>query len=696
MTKAKKSSVDVFVIMPFEQSPTRDHEQLKSFFSNQLRQPIESADELEYDYRVYRSGEDFNITKQIIKDLYHADIVIADLSGQTPNPNVMYELGVRLALSDDPVILIREDDDDNRDVFDVDHYFTYEYDPLDYPSLQEHLINKLRRLETGEDSYTSPVTGVLGTELALERSGLEDISSERQIEMVARGVTQLTKTLERAFGPSGTAVRVPDRVGSGRQRSTRRGSEICEAFSSSNPFEQVGFDVLKTVSDELDERFGDGTKLAPLLAGALIAECHEPLRAGESRSSIVDGLRVAESALLDFIDEQSRLLNSKEDAEAISRTASGSSEIGLKAASLLEEIGPDGTVTVEVGDTGVEDSITTRSGYQLSSGYSDPVFTEDQGDWTVAKCMVLLFTGRIVSSNELVPVLEKVQTEGEPLLIIAGDTQDEASTTLAVNRQRGVLNSIAVSLSGRDDLRAIMRDIAVGSEATVISEEAGRRLDGVVLDDLGHLTDVRVGQSSTDFKFPERTLDKRQERAEQLRERVDNESGYRAQRLGDRLAMLVGQRGEVRVGGRTRQERQDRLYRWQSAVRALYFAIARGGLLGGGISLLRGRDHILESGIGDKSSDVGVRAFCRALERPARALINSTELNVDSTIQILREAEDKSTGVDVLVQEIASLSDRGVLDPAIIVRESIEKASSAAQSYLQTENWQPAASASHS
>ncbi|UCD82576.1 MAG: hypothetical protein JSW26_14450 [Desulfobacterales bacterium] len=157
-TKRKKS---VFVIMPFTETPSRNQQQLTSFFSDNIKKTIEADTNLDYEYIVWRSGETFNITDQIIRDLFRADIVIADLSGKDPNPNVMYELGVRLTLSAKPVILIREKNPENKKVFDVDSYYIHHYDPLSYQELESHLIEKLRRFETGEELYESPVKSAL-------------------------------------------------------------------------------------------------------------------------------------------------------------------------------------------------------------------------------------------------------------------------------------------------------------------------------------------------------------------------------------------------------------------------------------------------------------------------------------------------------------------------------------------------------
>lgn len=184
----KKASTPkgIFVIMPFVQTPTRDQGQLTSFFENNIKRPIEEAS-LDCEYKVWRSGEKFNITDEIIKDLFKADIVIADLSGEYPNPNVMYELGVRLTLSDKPVILIREKNPSNKKVFDVDSYYIHPYDPLKYSDLERHLIEKLRRFEKGEEQFESPVKKVLHNELILSQSSLNSLSESQQKDVVLRG-----------------------------------------------------------------------------------------------------------------------------------------------------------------------------------------------------------------------------------------------------------------------------------------------------------------------------------------------------------------------------------------------------------------------------------------------------------------------------------------------------------------------------
>ena len=244
----------IFVIMPFTETPTRNKEQLSSFFEDIIKRPIES-EEFKNKYKVRRSDETFNITEQIIKDLFAADIVIADLSGRQPNPNVMYELGVRLALTDKPVILMRENHPENRNVFDITGFYAHPYDPYKYPELQKHLIEKIRRFETGEEVYESPILKVIGGNVALQHSAIRELSSEKQLDHILQGIQLVAKYSAIAFGPYGRQLSFS--LGDW-DITTRAGFDIVNNITDEDLLKKIGIQKVSSLASEIKTKVGDG------------------------------------------------------------------------------------------------------------------------------------------------------------------------------------------------------------------------------------------------------------------------------------------------------------------------------------------------------------------------------------------------------------------------------------------------------
>ena len=316
---------------------------MTSFFENNIKRPIKDAN-LQYKYRVHRSGDTFNITDAIIKDLYDAHIVIADLSGRFPNPNVMYELGVRLSISDQPVILIREHRADNADVFDISSFYIFSYDPLNYAQLETHLIGKLARFESGEEGYRSPVREVLGSRLAKERAAQTLLSPEEEQRLVLEGIVRVGEAIGSALGPRGKGVR--RQRASGDVTRAHGGFAIAQALQSSRPAVQAGIGLCSQLAEEVDQLVGDGTKICLGLFAALVREGARLVRDGENWTSLMASIEVsADSARAALAKKGWK--PSREDLAGVAGTAAGSRDIGSKAVTLMREVGPDGLIGLE-------------------------------------------------------------------------------------------------------------------------------------------------------------------------------------------------------------------------------------------------------------------------------------------------------------------------------------------------------------
>lgn len=671
---SSSDSQSVFVIMPFIESPTRGKEQLTSFFENNIKRPIETAD-LQGDYFVYRSGDAFNITDKIIEDLYDADIVIADLSGHLPNPNVMYELGVRLAISNKPVILIREDHPENRNIFDISQFYIFPYDPLDYAALQTHLIAKLGRFESGEEPYRSPVREVLRLRLAAERAAAADLAPEEQRRMALQGIMRVGNAVRSALGPRGRTIR--RRNTSGEVTRARRGVEIARAVESPQSAEQAGIDLCRELAEDVEAAVGDGTKICLRLFAALIEEGDKLVRAGSSWTTVVEVIeKSAEDARGSLTAAAWKA--SRDDVLAVARTASGSRTIASEVVRLIQDIGPDGLVKLEHGQA-ADDETKVTDGILLPAGYvNDRLLADtDGGAWARRSACVLLYCHKITDRRDLLPILEKMAHETIPLLIVAKDVSGDALATVEVNNQHGCTDVMVVRVpSFGGHAVDILEDLAVYTGGSVISEERGSRLEEVTESDLGRAGHIMVDRTSTLVSGGDGDQTTIRAYASRLRAISEDMAEHDADRARERIAMLIGRIGAVAVGGATADDRRRRYVAWWSGLRAAREAWAAPVMLGSGKPLAQAVARVTE---GD--------AFLSASRAPLEALAENAGLDVRKTREDVLGLDDDGMSLDAATGKIADLRSEGVLDSVAVWDRAIEVAVSGVRTFFETDQW---------
>jgi hypothetical protein len=433
----------IFVIMPFETTPTRKKDQLTAYFENHLKDAIEKA-EFKYKYKVYRSGEDFNITDKIIKDLYIADVVIADLSGELPNPNVMYELGVRLAISEKPVILIREKHPNNRNIFDIKTYYTYPYDPLNYTALSKHLIEKLKRLETGEEKFASPVLKIIPKDFTAIHSIQHSLSPSQQKEDVLKGVKIVFDDVSSAFGPHGKARVI------GQDDKTfltaKQGIKLANVKRTLPPLENQGVKMIREVANTMFRECHDGTKTAMILFYNIIDYINQKSSEKHLTIDIIKGMEKAIKTALDSIEEETKQLSEdSNDLLNVVLTAAKSDSIPNEIIAELinsEEKGVFTTQTSNFDKTKVE----ILKHYEFNRGYLTPEFDNGNGEIILEDCHILIYLNDISTKDTFISFLEKIHKWKKSLLIITIDIKEDPLSVLLYNYKKSGLRCVPVKI----------------------------------------------------------------------------------------------------------------------------------------------------------------------------------------------------------------------------------------------------------
>lgn len=676
----------VFVIMPFTDTPTRNTAQLSSFFNNNLKAPIEAAPNLANSYFAWRSGEKFDINGQIIRDLVSAEIVIADLSGIEPNPNVMYELGVRLAATHRPVILIREDHPENRRIFDIFGFYTHLYDPLDYPKLERHLLEKLGRYESGEDVSESPVLRIIGGDVSIQSRTDRDLSPEQQREFVLRGATQSVQLMAKAFGPRGGKIAIAR--AKSFQLVTKNAREIISGMRSIEPLEAEGMDVIAQLVRDMDE-VGGGAKTAALIGGALLEAAEGALRDGHDAREVAEGMRRAKDAAVAFLSDQTI---DCEDEMVLPVVATATQD-GLIAQAIVEAAQiADGIdfVTIESGGE-------RRAEVFRATGHSFPavlasrrfVNDTDTGAARFSECWVLVTNEKVQSMKDLLPLLEEAARAKKPLVIFAESVEGDALATLIVNHQSGVISAAVARVIGSPAIRlAVLEDIAALTGAKFISPEFGGRIDQVTIADLGEAGTVAVGDAETIILDPSGEAKHLSSRMTEIRLGLHfAKSDLDRERLLSRLAGLTGKSATIVAGGETENDVRDARYRIESGAHALSRSRQTGILPGGGVALVNASRAVDSMVVSNQAQAAGRRAMSQALVAPLRQLAVSAGLRIDD-IEGQPSTLGKNAGIDVNRREVVpDIVVAGIVDPAAMLIRAVTLAHSRINDLLETSVW---------
>ena len=504
-------------------------------------------------------------------------------------------------------------------------------------------------------------------------------------DALQRGVDKLADAVKVTLGPKGRNVVLDKKFGS--PTVTKDGVTVAKEIELKDAYENMGAQMVKEVASKTSDVAGDGTTTATVFAQIIFREGLKNVTAGANPMDIKRGIDKAVAVVVDEIRKSSEEVKSREEiAQVGTISANNDSAIGELIADAMEKVGKDGVITVEEAK-GTDTNLDVVEGMQFDRGYLSPYFVTDQEGMTaeLEDTYILIHDKKVSSMRDLVPVLEKTAQLSKPLLIIAEDVEGEALATLVVNKIRGTIKVAAVKAPGFGDRRtAMLEDIAVLTGGRVISEEAGLKLEGVTLDDLGQAKRVVLDKDNTTIVEGAGQSADIQGRVGQIRRQIEETtSDYDREKLQERLAKLAGGVAVINVGAPTETEMKEKKARVEDALHATRAAVAEGVVAGGGVVFLRAQ-ATLDQVEAEADEAVGVNIIRRALEEPLRMIASNAGTEGAIIVRKVASGED-AFGFNARTEEYEDLRTAGVVDPAKVSRTALENGTSIASLLLTTE-----------
>jgi chaperonin GroEL len=510
------------------------------------------------------------------------------------------------------------------------------------------------------------------------------IYGEQSRQAILRGVNQLADAVRVTLGPKGRNVVLDKKFGS--PTITKDGVTVAKEIDLKDPLENMGAQMVREVASKTSDTAGDGTTTATVLAQAIYREGAKNVVAGANPMELKRGIEKAVDVVVENIKKMKRDVKGNMIAQVGTISANGDETIGTIIAQAMEKVGKDGVITVEEAKT-LETTLEVVEGMQFDRGYLSPYFVTDAERMEVVleNPVILIHEKKISSMKDLLPVLEQVARMGRPLLIIAEDVEGEALATLVVNKLRGTLQAAAVKAPGFGDRRkAMLEDIAILTGGRAITEDLGIKLENIKMEDLGKAKKITIDKDNTTIVEGAGTTGAIEGRVKQIRAQIeDTTSDYDREKLQERLAKLVGGVAVIKVGAATETEMKEKKARVEDAMHATKAAVEEGIVPGGGVALLRGA-KALESLKLEGDQKVGVDIVRRAIEEPMRHI--ATNAGQEGSIVVSKVKEMKQDeGFNAATETYEDLVKAGVIDPAKVVRNALQNASSIASLLLTTE-----------
>jgi chaperonin GroEL len=512
------------------------------------------------------------------------------------------------------------------------------------------------------------------------------VFDEKARQGILRGVEKLAKAVTVTLGPKGRNVLIDKKFGS--PTATKDGVTVAKEIELECPVENMGAQMVREIASKTSDVAGDGTTTATVLAEAIYREGLRSVTAGASPIHIQRGVQKAVDAAVAQLAKISQKVTSKSEIQQVATvSANWESTIGEIIADAMDQVGKDGTITVEEARS-IETTLEVVEGMQFDKGYLSPYFMTD-ADSQVAKyedCYVLLYEKKVSNVKDIQPILEKVVAAGsKPLLIVAEDVEGEALATLVVNRLRGTLKVVAVKAPGFGDRRkAMMEDIAILTGGKFITEDLGVKLEGIELGDLGTVSSLVVEKENTIIIDGGGKAKEIKGRIDQIRRQIEETtSDYDREKLQERLAKLAGGVAVINVGAATESEMKEKKARVEDALHATRAAVEEGIVAGGGVALLRCIPAISKVKL-EGDEQIGVDIVRKAVEAPLRALASNAGVEGAVVVQAVL-ASKGNMGYDVAADRYRDLIKAGIVDPAKVTRTALQNAASIAALLLTTE-----------
>ncbi|MBV7328770.1 chaperonin GroEL [Chloroflexi bacterium TSY] len=515
------------------------------------------------------------------------------------------------------------------------------------------------------------------------------VFSEDARRKLKDGVDALAEAVKTTLGPKGRNVALDKKWGS--PTVTHDGVTVAKEIELEDPFENMGAQLLKEAATKTNDVAGDGTTTATVLAQSIVTEGLKNVTAGANPMQLRRGIEAGRDAIVNALKDMATPVSGKEGTAQVASNSAADNEIGDLIAEVMDKVGKDGVITVEE-SKGLEFETEFVEGMQLDRGYLSPYFVSnsERMEAEIADPYILITDKKISSAQDIVPVLEKlVQIGKRDFVIIAEDVDGEALATLVLNKLRGMVNALALKAPGFGDRRkAMLRDIAILTGGTVITEELGRNLESTTLEDLGRAAKIISTKDTTTVVDGAGASEDIKGRIDEIRAEIDaSTSDYDREKLQERLAKLAGGVAILRVGAATETELKYRKTRVEDALSATRAAVEEGVVPGGGVALINSVPSL--DGF-DYEGDMatGVRILRRALEEPMRVIAINAGLDgavVIEKVRGLHESGKSNIGFDVLQADYVDMMDAGLADPVKVTRSAVENAASIAAMILTTE-----------
>jgi len=506
-------------------------------------------------------------------------------------------------------------------------------------------------------------------------------------DRMLRGVNTLANAVKVTLGPKGRNVVIEKSFGA--PRSTKDGVSVAKEIELADRFENLGAQLIREVASKTNDKAGDGTTTATVLAQAIVVEGLKSVAAGMNPMDLKRGIDKAVAKVIEEIKATSKKVSANSEiAQVGTISANGDTEVGEMIARAMDKVGNEGVITVEEAKT-AETELDVVEGMQFDRGYLSPYFitNADKMEADLEEPLILLYEKKLSTLQPLLPVLEAVVQSGRPLLIIAEDIEGEALATLVVNKLRGGLRVAAVKAPGFGDRRkAMLEDIAILTGGQLISEDLGIKLENVSLDMLGRAKKVTITKDDTTIVDGSGEKEGIEGRISQIKRQIeDTTSDYDKEKLQERLAKLAGGVAVIRVGGSTEVEVKERKDRVDDALNATRAAVEEGIVPGGGVALLKA-SKILDGFKGDNDDqEAGVAIVRRALQAPIRQIAENAGVEGSIVVSKVLENSSATFGFNAQTEEYVDMVQAGVIDPAKVVRTALQDAASVAGLLITTE-----------
>jgi len=499
------------------------------------------------------------------------------------------------------------------------------------------------------------------------------------------GVSKLADAVKVTMGPRGRNVLIQKSFGA--PHITKDGVSVAREIELVDSLENMGAQLVKEVASNTADEAGDGTTTATVLAHAIFKEGLRNITAGANPIEVKRGMDKASAAIIEELQKISKEVKDKKEIAQVATISANSDEtIGNLIAEAMEKVGKDGVITVEEAK-GINDDLEVVEGMQFDRGYLSPYFVTNTEKMTceMENPLVLITDAKITSLKDLVPVLEQIQQTGRPLLIISDDLEGEALATLVLNRLKGVLNIAAVKAPGFGDRKKeMLKDIAILTGGTLITDELGLSLDKATLAELGQATRVVIDKDNTVIVDGKGDRTAVEARISEIRIQTENTSSeYDKEKLQERLAKLSGGVAVIKVGAATETEMKEKKDRVDDALSATKAAVDEGIVIGGGAALIKASQAVNLELSGDQA--VGAEIILRAVFAPMKQIASNAGFDAGVVADKIAHATEANLGFNAATGEYVDMIEAGIIDPLKVARVALQNATSVSSLLLTTE-----------